>query len=326
MGHNRRKHASTLMTGFSHAPGTAKHAARRGPAPCLISWAARTHAFQSLRVIGTNGKGSTCAMLEAGLIAAGLSTGCFTSPHLSRFEERVRIGGRELEPRLTAVSWPGRSVTRRTRLFLICRWGWPACEFARAGVQWAVMEAGVGGGSATPPRRSKKVRAVRSPTWRSTTRRRWDGTAWPRSPVTKPGGPAGRAAADHRRGGGLAVIGRWPRAGRSRSTPPRPIRSCSPCRTLPGSAGRTSTATRRWPWPPCGCWALTAGAGSGVGVPTIRPGWSASGGRQNDFARRRTQPARHRRARRRRAGVPTFCCSAIWPAKTPPPRWRRCWP
>jgi dihydrofolate synthase/folylpolyglutamate synthase len=46
---------------------------------------------------GTNGKGSTCAMLEAILQAAGFRTGLYTSPHLVRYNERVRIDGREAE-------------------------------------------------------------------------------------------------------------------------------------------------------------------------------------------------------------------------------------
>jgi len=44
-------------------------------------------------VAGTNGKGSTCAMLEAILLRAGFRTGVYTSPHLLRFEERCRIAG-----------------------------------------------------------------------------------------------------------------------------------------------------------------------------------------------------------------------------------------
>jgi dihydrofolate synthase/folylpolyglutamate synthase len=44
-------------------------------------------------VAGTNGKGSTCAMLESILLQAGYRVGTFTSPHLVRFEERLRIGG-----------------------------------------------------------------------------------------------------------------------------------------------------------------------------------------------------------------------------------------
>src|SRR6266436_3711595 len=53
-------------------------------------------AFQSVHVAGTNGKGSTAAMLESILRAAGLRTGLYTSPHLERINERVRINGKEI--------------------------------------------------------------------------------------------------------------------------------------------------------------------------------------------------------------------------------------
>jgi dihydrofolate synthase/folylpolyglutamate synthase len=46
-----------------------------------------------IMVAGTNGKGSTCAMLESILLEAGYGTGVYTSPHLVHFEERLRIGG-----------------------------------------------------------------------------------------------------------------------------------------------------------------------------------------------------------------------------------------
>lgn len=48
-----------------------------------------------ITVGGTNGKGSVCAYLEAMLLAAGLRVGCYTSPHLLRYNERVRLQGRE---------------------------------------------------------------------------------------------------------------------------------------------------------------------------------------------------------------------------------------
>ena len=47
-----------------------------------------------LHVAGTNGKGSTCAFLRAAVEAAGLSTHVYTSPHLARFNERIRLAGR----------------------------------------------------------------------------------------------------------------------------------------------------------------------------------------------------------------------------------------
>ncbi|HEX6138336.1 MAG TPA: bifunctional folylpolyglutamate synthase/dihydrofolate synthase, partial [Casimicrobiaceae bacterium] len=48
-----------------------------------------------ITVGGTNGKGSTCAMLDAIYRHAGYRVGQYTSPHLLRFNERVRIGGDE---------------------------------------------------------------------------------------------------------------------------------------------------------------------------------------------------------------------------------------
>ena len=50
-----------------------------------------------LSVGGTNGKGSTVAFLEAMLAAAGLRVGCYTSPHLLRYNERVRVAGADAD-------------------------------------------------------------------------------------------------------------------------------------------------------------------------------------------------------------------------------------
>lgn len=51
-----------------------------------------------VHVAGTNGKGSTCALIEAALRAAGYRTGLFTSPHLIEPTERIRIAGRPVSP------------------------------------------------------------------------------------------------------------------------------------------------------------------------------------------------------------------------------------
>jgi dihydrofolate synthase/folylpolyglutamate synthase len=51
-----------------------------------------------VHVAGTNGKGSTSAMIEAGLRAAGLRTGLYTSPHLIEPTERIRIAGQAITP------------------------------------------------------------------------------------------------------------------------------------------------------------------------------------------------------------------------------------
>lgn len=49
-----------------------------------------------IHVAGTNGKGSTCAMIEAGLRAAGVRTGLYSSPHLVEPTERIQMDGREV--------------------------------------------------------------------------------------------------------------------------------------------------------------------------------------------------------------------------------------
>jgi dihydrofolate synthase / folylpolyglutamate synthase len=55
-------------------------------------------AFRVIHVAGTNGKGSTCAMIEAGLRGAGIRTGLFTSPHLIEPIERIQIDGIPIRP------------------------------------------------------------------------------------------------------------------------------------------------------------------------------------------------------------------------------------
>src|SRR5580698_9271205 len=50
-------------------------------------------AYRVVHVAGTNGKGSTCAMIDAGLRAEGIHTGLYTSPHLIEPTERIQIGG-----------------------------------------------------------------------------------------------------------------------------------------------------------------------------------------------------------------------------------------
>lgn len=57
-----------------------------------------------IHIAGTNGKGSTLAMIRAGLEGAGLACHAYTSPHLARFHERIYLAGRLIsEPDLTAV-------------------------------------------------------------------------------------------------------------------------------------------------------------------------------------------------------------------------------
>ena len=100
--------------------------------------------FPSILVVGTNGKGSTAAMLEAVLRAHGLKTGLFTSPHLISAEERIRLAGRPLSPevleeKLTDLeAYP--DLTYFEALTAVA-----FAVFAEEGVEVAVLEAGMGG-------------------------------------------------------------------------------------------------------------------------------------------------------------------------------------
>src|SRR3989442_14549095 len=65
-------------------------------------------ACRFVHVAGTNGKGSTCAMLESALRAAGIRTGLYTSPHLDEPTERIQIGGRPgSQPQFAEAFEPG---------------------------------------------------------------------------------------------------------------------------------------------------------------------------------------------------------------------------
>jgi len=101
--------------------------------------------FRSVQIAGTNGKGSTAAFLESILRAAGLRTGLFTSPHLCRFSERIRIDGREVDgERLgqldEAVAATGVPLTYFEISAVLA-----FLAFAEAGVDVAVLETGLGG-------------------------------------------------------------------------------------------------------------------------------------------------------------------------------------
>ena len=77
-------HTSAIDLGLDRALEVATRAQLTKPAQQVIT------------VAGTNGKGSTCAILEAILLEAGYKVGVYSSPHLVRYNERVRINGREL--------------------------------------------------------------------------------------------------------------------------------------------------------------------------------------------------------------------------------------
>jgi dihydrofolate synthase/folylpolyglutamate synthase len=110
-----------------------------------------------VHVGGTNGKGSTVALIEATLRAAGRKTGMYTSPHLLRFTERIRIDGEELAgdaaaalaERVLAASGEGTHGDggdgdgEATFFEVVTAMAFLA--FAERGVDVAVVEVGLGG-------------------------------------------------------------------------------------------------------------------------------------------------------------------------------------
>ena len=101
-------------------------------------------ASPSIIIVGTNGKGSTAAVLEAVLEAHGVSTGLTTSPHLVSVEERIRIGGRTID-RASLERHLESLVEDEDLTFFETITGAAFIAFAEAGVEVAVLEAGMGG-------------------------------------------------------------------------------------------------------------------------------------------------------------------------------------
>ncbi len=102
--------------------------------------------FDAIHVVGTNGKGSTVLFAEALLQAEGVRTGAYLSPHLTSFRERIRVGGAEIAPEayeeavLRVRDTAGAEVTQFEALTAAA-----FCAFEAAQVEWAVVEAGLGG-------------------------------------------------------------------------------------------------------------------------------------------------------------------------------------
>ncbi|MGE0357389.1 MAG: bifunctional tetrahydrofolate synthase/dihydrofolate synthase [Burkholderiales bacterium] len=101
----------------------------------------------AITVGGTNGKGSTCAFLEAILRAAGYRTGLYTSPHLVRYNERVRIDGEQAPDEALASHFAQVESARGSVPLTYFEFGTLAAlaAFARAGTEATILEVGLGG-------------------------------------------------------------------------------------------------------------------------------------------------------------------------------------
>ena len=103
----------------------------------------------SVLVAGTNGKGACCAIVHSTLSAAGFRAGLYTSPHLVNFTERIRIGRDEI-PRSRVAEGVTRLAADTAAAGIRLTFFEMATvlafdEFARAGVDVAVLEVGLGG-------------------------------------------------------------------------------------------------------------------------------------------------------------------------------------
>ncbi len=102
-----------------------------------------------IHVAGTNGKGSTCAFIQAILAKAGVQAGLFTSPHLVRFNERIRDTEREISDdeieaglkklRELTSEWDVHPTFFELTFALALDW------FRQRGLTWVVLETGLGG-------------------------------------------------------------------------------------------------------------------------------------------------------------------------------------
>ena len=100
-----------------------------------------------ITVGGTNGKGSTCAMLEAVLRAGGYRTGLYTSPHLLRYNERVRVAGAEAPDEALAESFAAVEAARGDVPLTYFEYGTLAALhlFSAGQIEATILEVGLGG-------------------------------------------------------------------------------------------------------------------------------------------------------------------------------------
>lgn len=103
--------------------------------------------FRVITIGGTNGKGSTVALLEAMLAAGGFRVGCYTSPHLLRYNERVRIDQREANDAMLIEAFERVEAARRNTPLTYFEMGTLAAMsvFEHADLDYTVLEIGLGG-------------------------------------------------------------------------------------------------------------------------------------------------------------------------------------
>jgi len=104
--------------------------------------------YASIHISGTNGKGSIASALANILYHAGYRVGLYTSPHLVRFNERIRINNEEISNRHVVDAYETVKAAhhgRREATFFEYTTAMALYCFAKANVDWAVVETGMGG-------------------------------------------------------------------------------------------------------------------------------------------------------------------------------------
>jgi len=143
---------------FLYALGNEVKTAKLGLERIGVLLAALDNPQQACRIVhvaGTNGKGSTCAMIESGLRAAGYRTGLFTSPHLVEPTERIQVAGHAVSAAQFAAAFDQVHACAETLLhedridlhptYFESVTAMALLLFRDCGVEFAVLEVGLGG-------------------------------------------------------------------------------------------------------------------------------------------------------------------------------------
>jgi dihydrofolate synthase/folylpolyglutamate synthase len=130
-----RIHPQAVALGLERVAEVAARLGLARPARCVIT------------VGGTNGKGSTVALIEAMARAAGLRVGAYTSPHLLRYNERVRIEGANTSDAALVAAFERIEAVRGDIALTYFEFGTLAAllVFAESGLDLALLEVGLGG-------------------------------------------------------------------------------------------------------------------------------------------------------------------------------------
>ncbi len=104
--------------------------------------------YHTVHVAGTNGKGSTATYIASILREAGFKTGIYTSPHLIKFNERICVDGEQISDDEVVEAYEAVNavdIGKRKATFFEIATAMAFYHFAKAEVEWAVIETGMGG-------------------------------------------------------------------------------------------------------------------------------------------------------------------------------------